>query len=151
MAKIQKTREKPDRYFGLLNNNGSSISKHVQRLPKATRSRMSPFSNAENKCVLPFLISEAKSSTSGKSQGEIELQVFFQIRAMLLAQNMLATKPGGDVAAFDPLVWAVTYAGDRVHIFAAGLRWRQLKRYSKSRLCTVVFPHSTLQSFDVNN
>lgn len=135
MAQMQKSKEIPDKYFGLLNK--GSVFKYARRLPKASRLRMTPFSNASDICVFPFLLSEAKSSTSGKSQSEIELQIFFQLRELLLTQNSLATKSDGDCAAFHPLVWAVTYAGDRVHMLAAGLNSR-----SKDRYCTVVFPHS---------
>lgn len=134
---LKKRGEKPDTYIGLLKR--GRVFKYVQNLPKGSRVRATPFKKPGTGTVFPFLISEAKSATSSKNQSDIELQIFFQLRETLLAQNSLATKWDGGIAAFEPLVWGLTYAGERIHIIAACLRWEQPVGCSNGYYCTVRF------------
>lgn len=134
---LNKHREKPDTYIGLLKQ--GRILKYVKNLQKGSRVRMTPFKKPGTGSVFPFLISEAKSATSSKNASAIELQIFFQLMETLLAQNSLATKRDGGFAAFEPLVWGLTYTGESIHIIAACLRWEQPVGSSNGYYCTVGF------------
>jgi hypothetical protein len=119
---MQKSMEKPDLFYGLLQR--GRVQEHIRGISKTLAERTSPFAKKLTQCVFPFLISEAKSEKSGVPQNDIELQICFAARETLLAQQRLASAASTTVLAFEPLVWCVTYRGETIHVTAACLNWK---------------------------
>ena len=113
--------------------------------------RTTPFAKKGTQCVFPFLISEAKAGKSSASRIDVELQIGFQVRETLLAQESLAATSQDRSVVFEPLVWCVTYIGESVYIMAACLRWKSWegsKDHFQGGYRTVI---STLQLSQVSN
>lgn len=77
--------------------------------------------------IFPFLFCEAKSANAKVSQHSVEFQASLPIREALISQKNLALGPNGrdgDELAFTPLVWCVTYIGERCTVLAATLKYQ---------------------------
>lgn len=75
--------------------------------------------------TFPFLVSESKSEKAGVPQSEVESQMAFAVRSLLLVQENLRKAAGKDSRWMSgPLVWCVSHRGEEWQISAAFIKYR---------------------------
>lgn len=124
---LKKKNERPDVLYGLARE--GRVWKHMHCISNKkghTRElkRSGSFKNRFTiNTIFPFLICEAKSSSSADTADSIESQVSFAVREMLMVQKELADPDNTGKPAFEPFAWIVTYRGQTWNVMAARLEW----------------------------
>ena len=116
-SEAQLPRHAPDRVYGLRN---SGILSHAIDQFGGDPCTFSPFGNAEDPLLLPFLILEAKAEKSCDSWDSIEKQTALPIMRLLQQQIRLQQIHEPRLEWEDgPLVWFLANRGNDWRLYAA--------------------------------
>jgi hypothetical protein len=131
LADLNKTSEKPDAVYGLRrtgriksllwtkDNRPASGGETIENTIIGT-----PF-HPDERITFPFLVSESKSEKAGVPQSEVESQIAFVVRSLLLVQEDLRKAAGKDSRWISgPLVWCVSHRGEEWQVSAAFIKYR---------------------------
>lgn len=116
--------EEPDRVYGLqdagslrrvLNSTGKHAANAGTIQPLRESIEVTPFEDEGERLLFPFLIMEAKSSKQGDAAA-VEMQTAFCIQRLLKLQHELRRSTEDSSGAFEPLVWFVSWFGERWNV-----------------------------------
>lgn len=135
-------KQRPDRVYGLRKNKlFGSLLKAQSASGRQVRDivKCSPFKEAREILLFPFLIIEAKSAKGPDSFDQIEMQTAFPIRTALRMQEDLQKQ--SDLVITSALVWFFAYRSDE---------WRVYAGFCETRDCntTYVRPLYLMKTFN---
>lgn len=123
---LKRREHRPDRIIGLCQTPTveSLLEKPDRRHPRTVEQtiRTSPFKEAGEPVMFPFLVMEAKSDKSTYSFGDIDMQTAFAIRELVILQEELedaASRLGNADWEAVPLVWYFSYRGEQWRLHGA--------------------------------
>jgi hypothetical protein len=126
---LGRREHRPDRIFGLCQTRtiemllGKLARGQPQPLATVAQTvRVTPFRDAAEPIIFPFLIMEAKSEKSSSSFTNIDMQTAFAIRELVLLQEGLeraSSKLGHPDWDAGPLVWYFSYRGEQWRLHGA--------------------------------